>query len=83
MLLPARPSLLFRGGMLCKSEYHNFCFGASVGGSFAACGLLIAAPAKCGELSSLSVGAGHWPARILGGPVCRPYEIQGKFSVLP
>ena len=32
MLLPARPSLLFRGGMLCKSEYHNFCFGASVGG---------------------------------------------------
>ena len=30
-----------------------------------------------------AVGAGHWPARILGGPVCRPYEIQGKFSVLP
>ena len=30
-----------------------------------------------------AVGAGHWPARILGGPVCRPYEIQGEFSVLP
>ena len=58
--------------MLCKSGYHKLFSGASAG-NFAAYGLLIAAPAKCGELPGLSVGAGHWPARILGGPVCRPY----------
>ena len=47
MLLPARPSLLFRGGMLCKSGYHKLFSGASAG-NFAAYGLLMAAPAKCG-----------------------------------